>query len=61
MNGFRGDIATRTSRSASGSGNGRSSTPLTTANIATLAPMPSVSVMSAARVKAGDWRRLRTA
>ena len=45
--------ATRKRRSGSGNGSGRSSTPLTTVNVATLAPIPSASVTIAAAVKRG--------
>src|SRR6476659_8299523 len=52
---------TLTSRSASGKGNGRSSTPSTTEKIAVFAPIPSASVKTATRVNAGDLRSWRKA
>ena len=50
-----------TSRSGSGKGSGFSRTPLTTLKMAVLAPMPSASVTSVARVKAGVRSRRRAA
>src|SRR3954471_11135392 len=48
-----------TTRSASGTAIGLSSTALTTEKIAVLAPMPSVSAATAARVKAGLCANMR--
>src|SRR4051812_49141749 len=49
-----------TTRSASGTAIGFSSTALTTEKIAVLAPMPSVSAATAARVKAGLCANMRS-
>ena len=56
-----GDSATRKSRSGCGNGSGRNSTPLTTLNIATVVPIPSVNVAIAVKVNAGERRSVRAA
>jgi hypothetical protein len=49
-----------TRRSGSGKGTGRSITALTTEKIAVLAPMPRVNAATAASVKAGLCRNIRS-
>ena len=56
-----GDVLTNvTSRSGSGNGSGLSSTLFTTEKMAVLAPMPSVNAASAAAVKPGVCRNIRS-
>ena len=57
--GYFGDSDKRYRRSGSGNGSGRMRTPLTTLNIATVVPMPRVSVRIAAVVNAGARRSVR--
>jgi hypothetical protein len=52
---------TRTRRSGSSNGSGRSRTAFTTLKIAPFAPMPSASVATATAVKPGAWRSRRSA
>ena len=51
--------ATQYNRSGSANGSGRSITALTTLKMAVLAPMPSATVSTTARVNSGDFRNRR--